>query len=153
MLMGGQAEGVACTDPGARTPIGVTGINKRRRSIGSDYLHFSSQFFSTSVQMMVQQFNWTKQSECAASLIEMYVCMYIFPFSISYNNYNYKWNSVLYLQWILNENAVVWVIFALIPPLPPDTIGFQEDFFFKSLKLALKFPNSFWWAVGGSGVA
>ena len=40
MLMVGRAEGVACADPGARTPIGVTGINKRRRSIGSDYLHF-----------------------------------------------------------------------------------------------------------------
>ena len=25
MLMGGQAEGLACADPGARTPIGVSG--------------------------------------------------------------------------------------------------------------------------------
>ena len=26
MSMGGQAEGLACADPGARTPIGVSGI-------------------------------------------------------------------------------------------------------------------------------
>ena len=25
VLMGGRAEGLACTDPGARTPIGVSG--------------------------------------------------------------------------------------------------------------------------------
>ena len=25
MLMGGQAEGLACVDPGTRTPIGVSG--------------------------------------------------------------------------------------------------------------------------------
>ena len=25
MLMGGQAEGLVCADPGARTPIGVSG--------------------------------------------------------------------------------------------------------------------------------
>ena len=28
MLMGGRAEGLTCTDPGARTPIGVSGISK-----------------------------------------------------------------------------------------------------------------------------
>ena len=27
MSMGGRAEGLVCTDPGARTPIGVSGIN------------------------------------------------------------------------------------------------------------------------------
>ena len=27
MLMGAQAEGLACADPGARTPIGVSGIS------------------------------------------------------------------------------------------------------------------------------
>ena len=28
VLMGGRAEGPACTDPGVRTPIGANGINK-----------------------------------------------------------------------------------------------------------------------------
>ena len=27
--MGGQAEGLACADPGARTPIGVNGFKKK----------------------------------------------------------------------------------------------------------------------------
>ena len=37
MSMGGQAEGLACADPGARTPIGVSGNLKNNASLFSEF--------------------------------------------------------------------------------------------------------------------
>ena len=44
--MGGRAEGLACTDPGARTPIGVSGIFLRQDTHRNLYCDLSEQIVS-----------------------------------------------------------------------------------------------------------
>ena len=43
VLMGGRAEGLACADPGARTPIGASGLYK---AVASKDFYYFFDFFN-----------------------------------------------------------------------------------------------------------
>jgi hypothetical protein len=61
MSIGGRAEGLLCADPGARTPIGVTGI------FGTDKVWVVCQIWSTICYYIFKQpgqLNTSIQSKC-----------------------------------------------------------------------------------------
>ena len=52
-LMGGQLEGLACADQGARTPIGVSGFKKK---YNYNILHLPSKLITTVNSFFMQDF-------------------------------------------------------------------------------------------------